>query len=145
VVRNLSASYTATTKSQGVTVAPDGTLTDVGSETSAKTTNTLAPETGIGVGVSIPLIGTLLAADAENYSVPGDKSYDDIHLGVEQGILANLLMLRIGYYTDGPAEDTFYTYGLGLNFGPASIGVAAANSAKDSANSMSSAQVGVAF
>ncbi len=145
VVRNLSASYTTTTKTQGVTVAPDGTITDVGAETSAKTTDTLAPETGIGVGVSIPLIGTLLAADAENYSVPGDKSYDDFHLGVEQGMLANLLMLRIGYYTDGPAEDSFYTYGIGLNLGPATIGIAAANSSKDSVNSVSSAQLGVAF
>jgi hypothetical protein len=145
VIRNLSASYTTTTKSQGVTIAPDGTITDVGTETSAKTTNTLAPETGIGVGVALPLLGTLVAADAENYSVPGDKSYDDIHIGVEQGVLANLLMFRLGYFTDGPADDTFYTYGIGLNLGPASLGIAAANSSKDSVNSVSSAQVGVAF
>jgi hypothetical protein len=145
VIRNLSASYTTTTKTQNITVAPDGTFTDVGAETQKKTTDTLAPETGIGVGVSIPLIGTLIAADAENYSVPGDKSYDDFHLGIEQGMLANLVMLRLGYYTDGPAEDTFYTYGIGLNMGPATIGIAAANSSKDSVNSVSSAQLGVAF
>lgn len=145
VVRNISASYDVKTKSQAVTVGPDGKISDAGPETETKTSKTLAPETGVGVGVTIPITGTLLAADAENYSIPGDKSYDDFHLGVEQGFFLNMVMLRAGYYTDGPTEDTFYTYGLGFNMGPVSLGVAAANSTKDSINSVSSAQVGVAF
>jgi len=145
VVRNLSASYTTKTKSQGVTVAADGTLTDVGAETEVKSSDTLAPETGIGVGFSLPIIGTLIAVDEENYSVAGDKSYTDTHIGLEQGLFFNAVMLRAGYFTDGPTEDTFYTYGLGLKMGPADIGFAAANSVNDSTNSLASAQVGVAF
>jgi len=145
VIRNLSASVDTKTKSQAVTIAPDGTITDAGAETEVKSSDTLAPETGIGVGISLPLIGTLIAVDAENYSVPGDKSYTDTHIGLEQGLFFNALMLRAGYYTDGPTEDTFYTYGFGLNLGPANIGVAAANSVNDSINSVSEAQLGVAF
>ena len=144
VIRNLSASYDVKTKSQGVTVGTDGTITDVGAETETKTSDTLAPEVGIGVGVSMPLTGTLVAVDAENYSVAGDKSYDDFHVGIEQGVMG-LLVCRAGYFTYGPTEDSYYTYGLGLNLGPASLGVAAANSTKDCINSVSSAQLGVAF
>jgi hypothetical protein len=144
VVRNLSSSVSIKTKTQHVTVAPDGTLTDVGAETSATTNDTLPPETGIGVGVSLPVTGTLIAVDAENYSIPDDKSYNDFHVGIEQPLLG-LLVCRAGYFTYGPTEDTYYTYGFGLNVGPANIGLAAANSTKDSNFSVASAQVGVAF
>ena len=144
VVRNLSASITTKTKSQGVIVDASGNLTDSGAETSATSNSTLAPEVGIGIGVSVPVFGTLIAVDGENYGVDGDKTYNDIHIGLEQPILGTVVV-RAGYFTDGPTDDTFYTYGLGLNLGPANIGVAAANSTKDSLNSVASAQVGLAF
>jgi hypothetical protein len=144
VVRNISSSVSTKTKTQHVTVLPDGTLTDVGNETSDTSADTIPPEVGIGVGVSLPVTGTLVAVDAENYGIAGDKSYDDFHVGIEQGLMGTIL-LRAGYFTDGPAEDAFYTYGLGFNLGPANIGFAAANSTKDSVNSVASAQVGVAF
>ncbi len=82
---------------------------------------------------------------ADNGNINKTTSYSDTHLGIEKGFFLNTLMLRAGYYTYGPTSDTFYTYGLGLNVGPASIGVAAANSVKDSVNSIASAQIGVAF
>lgn len=145
VVRNLSASYSTKTKSQGVTVATDGTMTDVGAETEVKSTDTLAPEIGVGVGFVVPITGTLIAVDAENYSVPDDKSYNDYHIGLEQGFLFNMVMLRAGYFTDGPTEDTYYTYGLGLSAGPLNLGVAAANSQVDMARSISTAQIGLSF
>lgn len=150
VVRNLSASANVTNKTKQITVDPLGNVTE-GAEVDTNTTYTPAPETGIGAGVVIPITGTLIACDLENYSAP-DKgnpnnsiSYTDTHIGIEQGILFNTIMLRFGYFTYGAADDTFYTMGLGVNAGPASLGVAAANSVKDSNNSVAMAQLGVAF
>jgi hypothetical protein len=156
VIRNLSASTNIITKTKTVTVNPDPSdptqaLVTEGAETETKSTYTPPTEVGIGAGVIVPITGTLVALDLENYSLPENNnenksaSYTDTHIGIEQSLFLNLLMLRAGYYTYGPAEDSFYTYGLGLNLGPANIGVAAANSVKDSVNSIASAQLGVAF
>jgi hypothetical protein len=156
VIRNLSASANIITKSTAVTVAPDlsdptKAVVTEGAETEQKSTYTPPAEVGVGVGVVVPITGTLIAVDLENYSFPEDNnenkatSYTDTHIGLEQGVLFNLVMLRAGYFTDGPAEDTYYTYGLGFNLGPASLGVAAANSVKDSVNSIASVQLGAAF
>jgi hypothetical protein len=156
VVRNLSASANILTKTNNITVEPDPSDptkakvrdSDAGD---VKSTYTPPTEVGVGVGVVIPITGTLIAVDLENYSFPEDNnqnksaSYTDTHIGLEQGVLFNLVMLRAGYYTDGPTEDSYYTYGLGFNLGPASLGIAAANSVKDSINSVACAQLGAAF
>jgi len=157
VIRNLSASASIVTKTKHITVNPDPSdplhqvLVTEGTEETQKSTYTPPTEVGIGVGVIIPITGTLIAVDLENYSFPEDNnqnksaSYTDTHIGLEQGVLFNLVMLRAGYYTDGPTEDSYYTYGLGFNLGPVSLGIAAANSVKDSINSVASAQLGAAF
>ncbi|MFH1709738.1 MAG: hypothetical protein ABH860_01540 [bacterium] len=156
VIRNLSASANILTKTTNVTVAPDpadptkAVVTD-GAETETKSTYTPPVEIGIGVGVVVPIIGTLIAVDLENYSLPENNNqnksttYTDTHIGIEQGILADILKLRAGYYTYGPTSDAFYTCGLGLNLGPLSIGAAVANSTKDASDSLVSAQLGMAF
>jgi len=154
VIRNLSASESITTKSKTLTATIDAggnAVVAEGEEVEEKTSYTPAPEVGVGVGVVVPITGTLIACDLENYSFPdkGNKnksvSYTDTHIGIEQGFLFNFVMLRLGYYTDGPAEDTFYTWGMGLNLGPATMGIAAANSPNDCNNSMGMAQMGMAF
>lgn len=156
VIRNLSASTNITTKSKSVTLGPDlldptKAVVNEGDETETKTTYTPAPEIGVGAGFVVPITGTLIACDLENYSLPENgnynksTSYTDTHIGIEQGILFNIVMLRLGYFTDLPAEDTFYTYGLGFNLGPVNLGLAAANSSKDSNNSIGMAQLGAAF
>ena len=156
VIRNLSASTNVVTKTKNITVNPDPTdptkaVVIEGPETETKTTYIPAPETGIGAGFIVPITGTLIACDLENYSMPEDgnlnksASYSDTHIGIEQGLLFNTVMLRLGYFTFGPTEDTFYTYGLGINMGPVSIGAAAANSSLDSVNSMAMAQIGASF
>jgi len=150
VVRNLSASTAVIKKTDSITVSSSGTVTTVAGP-EQKTTYNLPPEVGVGAGLAIPLTGTLVAVDLENYSTldpdhpSKSESYTDTHIGIEQGILMNVVMLRLGYFTYSPNSDSFYTYGLGLNLGPCNIGIAAANSAKDSKNSASMAQVGVAF
>ena len=156
VIRNLSASANIMTKTTAVTLAPDPldptkAVVTEGAETELRSTYTPPAEVGIGVGVVIPITGTLIALDLENYSFPEDNnenkatSYTDTHIGLEQGFFFNLVMLRAGYYTDGPSEDSFYTYGLGFNMGPVNLGIAAANSVKDSINSIASLQLGAAF
>jgi len=150
VVRNLSASANVTNKSTLLTVTAAGDV-NPGTETETKTTYTPAPETGIGVGVVVPITGTLIACDLENYSMPknGDlnksESFTDTHIGIEQGMLFNMVMLRFGYFTYSAFEDSFYTWGIGFNAGPASLGVASANSVADSNNSVAMAQLGLAF
>jgi hypothetical protein len=150
VVRNLSASVNMATQTSGVSLDSTGKLQTL-SEVDDHKTITPAPQTGIGAGVIIPITGTLVAMDLENYSTYDNgsltktTSYTDTHFGVEQGMFFNTVMLRAGYYTYGPTSDTFYTYGLGFNMGPASLGLAAANSVKDCVNSMCMAQMGVAF
>jgi hypothetical protein len=130
---------------------PTKAVVTEGAETEQKSTYAPPTEVGVGAGVVVPITGTLVAMDLENYSLPEKNnenksaSYTDTHIGIEQGFFLNLLMLRLGYYTDGPAEDTYYTYGLGLNMGPASVGIAAANSSKDSNNSIGMAELGVEF
>lgn len=151
VIRNLSASTSRlkTSKTIYVDIVTGDTTEDA--ETETKSSHTLPPEVGIGVGVLIPLTGTLIAYDMENYSAADPDhpnktdSYTDTHIGVEQGMYFNILMLRGGYYTYGPTQDSFFTYGLGLNMGPLSLGFAAANSVKNSRDSISSAQLGMAF
>jgi len=156
VIRNLSASANIMTKTTAVTLAPDPgdptkAVVTEGVETEQKSTFTPPAEVGVGVGVVIPITGTLVAVDLENYSFPEDNnqnksaSYTDTHIGLEQGVLFNLVMLRAGYFTESPTEDSYYTYGLGFNLGPVSLGVAAANSVKDSVNSIASVQLGAAF
>lgn len=156
VIRNLSASTSIITKSKNITINPDPSdltkaVVTEGPETETKTTYSPAPEIGVGAGFVVPLTGTLIACDLENYSLPtnGDynksTSYSDTHIGIEQAVLFNIVMLRLGYFTYGPTEDTFYTYGLGINLGPVSLGASAANSSKDSVNSMAMAQLGAAF
>jgi hypothetical protein len=156
VIRNLSASADLLTKTTAVTLAPDPgdptkAVVTEGAETETKSTFTPPAEVGVGVGVVVPITGTLIAVDLENYSFPEDNnqnksaSYTDTHIGLEQGVLFNLVMLRAGYYTESPTEDSYYTYGLGFNMGPVSLGVAAANSVKDSVNSIASVQLGAAF
>jgi len=156
VIRNLSASANVLTKRNTITVNPDpsdptkAVVTEV-EQPDVKSTYTPPAEVGVGVGVVVPITGTLIAVDLENYSFPDENnenksaSYTDTHIGLEQGVLFNLVMLRAGYYTDGPSEDSYYTYGLGFNLGPVSLGVAAANSVKDSINSVACAQLGAAF
>jgi len=156
VIRNLSASTNILTKTTNISVGPDPldptkAVVTEGAETEQKSTYAPPTEVGVGAGVVVPITGTLVAMDLENYSLPEKNnenksaSYTDTHIGIEQGFFLNLLMLRLGYYTDGPAEDTYYTYGLGLNMGPASVGIAAANSSKDSNNSIGMAELGVEF
>ena len=151
VIRNLSASTNVQKTSKTIYV---DALGDVTEEAEQKSTSSSVPppEVGIGVGITVPITGTLIAVDLENYSFPEDgynknksDTYTDTHIGIEQGFLMNLVMLRCGYFTDKFAEDNFYTLGLGLNLGPATAGVATANSEKDSNNSLTSAQVGIAF
>jgi len=151
VIRNLSASTNVETKSKTISVDALGNVTE-GAEVTTKSTFAPPPEVGIGVGVVVPITGTLVAVDLENYSFPEDgyninksESYTDTHIGIEQGFFMNLVMLRCGYFTYKPADDNYYTLGLGLNLGPASIGVASANSVKDSNDSTTSAQLGAAF
>jgi hypothetical protein len=151
VVRNLSASTSIATTTKTITVDALGNVTE-GPETKSTSSYIPPPEAGIGVGVVVPITGTLIAVDLENYSFPKDgyntnksETYNDTHIGIEQGFLMNIVMLRLGYFTYGPDEDTYYTCGLGLNLGPASLGVAAANSTKNSDNSATSAQFGIAF
>jgi hypothetical protein len=133
----------------------DGTFHD-GPDIEEKSTYNPAAEVGVGVGVVIPLTGTLIAADIVNYSAPDtsdmDKfdpnelnTYNDLHLGIEQGVLFNTVMLRMGYYNDGPSQDSYYTYGLGVYLGQLNIGVAAANSQNDMNNSLAMAQIGATF
>jgi len=150
VVRNLSASTNVTKKTDSINVYPNGTTeTITGPE--QKTTYNPPPEVGVGAALAIPLTGTLVAVDLENYSGPDPdspsktKSYTDTHIGIEQGILMNIVMLRLGYFSYSPNSDNFYTYGLGLNLGPCNIGISAANSAKDSKDSQAMAQIGIAF
>jgi hypothetical protein len=150
VIRNLSASENILTKSKTIYVSGTGDVTDE-AETETRSTYSPAPEVGIGAGIVIPITGTLIACDFENYSSP-DKgnlresiSYTDTHIGIEQGVLFNLVMLRCGYFTYGAMEDSYYTYGLGLNAGPLNMGLAAANSVTDSRNSSNMAQIGMSF
>jgi len=156
VIRNLSASANILTKITAVTVAPDlgdptKAVVTEGVATEQKSTYTPPAEVGVGVGVVVPITGTLIALDLENYSIPEDNnenkstSYTDTHIGLEQGFFMNLVMLRAGYFTDKPTEDNYYTFGLGFNLGPVNLGIAAANSVKDSINSIASAQLGAAF
>jgi len=149
VVRNLSASLDMKTKVTPVTVAPDGKIDDSGDSVDEKSSYSPAPEVGVGLGITLPLTGTLIACDIENYSYPDNstraESYNDFHFGVEQGFFFNLVMLRLGYFNYGPAEDTFLTYGLGFNAGPVNLGLAAANSQKDFNSSIAMAQLGMAF
>jgi hypothetical protein len=149
VVRNIATSYTVTNKTQLGTIDGSGTFTAGGLETSSKSTNTIAPEVGIGIGFGIPITGTLIACDLENYSYPDNgnanrsKTANDLHIGIEQGILFNALMLRVGYFNYAPTDDTFYTCGVGMNAGLLSIGIAEANSQKDSTASSLLVQIGV--
>jgi len=154
VIRNLSASENVVIKSKTLTATVDASGNPVvaeGPETKTTVSRTPAPETGIGVGVVVPITGTLIACDLENYSFPDNEnenkseSFTDTHIGVEQGFFFNAVMLRGGYFTYGANDDTFYTYGIGFNAGPADLGFAAANSVKDSHNSIAEAQLGVAF
>ena len=150
VIRNLSASTNRVTKSTDITVDTSGQITD-GTETEKKSSYTPAPETGVGVGVVVPITGTLIACDLENYSYPDNNNvnkstaFTDTHIGIEQGFFFNLVMLRLGYFSYGAGEDNFYTYGMGINAGPASINLAAANSQKDFQNSIAMTQIGIAF
>ena len=156
VIRDLSASANVLTKRNTITVNPDpsdptkAVVTEV-EQPDVKSTYTPPAEVGVGVGVVVPITGTLIAVDLENYSFPDENnenksaSYTDTHIGLEQGVLFNLVMLRAGYFTESPTEDSYYTYGLGFNLGPVSLGVAAANSVKDSVNSIASVQLGAAF
>jgi hypothetical protein len=150
VVRNLSASVNMTTTTKNITVDALGNVTE-GTDSDTKKTFTPAPETGIGAGIIFPLTGTLVAVDLENYSAFDDgsltksSSYTDTHIGIEQALYLNMVVLRAGYFTYGAMSDAFYTYGLGLNFGPANLGIAASNSTKDSRDSMNMAQIGVSF
>ena len=149
VVRNIATSYTATNKTQLGTIDGSGTFTASGLETSSKSTNTIAPEVGVGMGFGNINTGTLVAVDLENYSYADNgnanrsKTANDLHIGIEQGILFNLVMLRVGYFNYAPTDDTFYTYGVGMNMGPLSLGMAEANSQKDSTASSLLVQVGV--
>ena len=151
VVRNLSASVNLIKVSNPITIAPDGTITGGSPDTVKKYTEKPGPETGIGVGIVFPLTGTLIACDVENYSleetINSNKktSYNDIHLGLEQGFLFNIIMLRMGHFTYGPTKEGYLTYGLGINVGPASIGIAAANNQKTMSKDIVMAQLGVSF
>jgi hypothetical protein len=154
VIRNLSASESVTIKSNTLTATLDAGGNAIVVETpqpDKKTTYSPAPEIGVGVGVVVPITGTLIAVDLENYSFPENNnqnksaSYTDTHIGLEQGVLFNLVMLRAGYCTYTPTEDTFYTYGIGFNLGPVNLGAAAANSVKDSADSVGEVQLGASF
>ncbi len=154
VIRNLSASTSVLTHTQTISV-------DAQVDGSAKSTTTDQPDVrstynpptqvGIGAGIVIPVTGTLLAMDLENYSAPDTDhpnesiSHTDTHIGVEQPVLFNIVKLRAGYFNYGVTADSFWTYGLGLNMGPVDLGVAAANSVTDCNNSIASAQVGMAF
>lgn len=154
VIRNLSASEDITIKTRTLTSTLDAfgnpQVTE-GPEIEDKASYTPAPEVGVGVGVLIPITGTLIAWDLENYSAPDNgninmsNSFTDTHIGIEQGMFFNAVMFRLGYFTYGAAEDSFYTWGFGFNAGSATMGLAAANSVKDSNNSIASVQVGAAF
>jgi hypothetical protein len=149
VIRNLSTSVSRTIKTTTMTLESDGSISDVGDETVSKKTYNPDPEYGVGVGVVIPITGTLIACDIEQYSLPTNLSstktdqFTDVHIGIEQGFLFNLVMVRFGHFSYTPDKDEYYTWGLGLNAGPANIGISAANSVHDSNNSVVSYQVGV--
>lgn len=152
VVRNIATSYTYTTKKQGGTIDGFGEFSPYPGSTFEVTSNgpdTLAPEVGVGFGFGNPETGTLVALDVENYSYAdsGNKnqslSATDIHLGVEQGLIFNGVVLRAGYFNYSPTNDIFYTYGVGVNAGPLNVGLAATNSQKDENASSSLIQVGI--
>lgn len=150
VIRNLSASMSDVNEVQNITVDNDGTV-NKGTKTKSTNNVTVAPEVGAGAAVMVPITGTLLALDMENYSYPDEKkpevkdTYTDTHFGIEQGLLMNLIMLRAGYFTYGPDSDTYLTYGLGINIVGGNIGLAAVNSQNDFHKSQAVAELGYAF
>ncbi len=155
VIRNLSASSNRTITTKNIVVTTEGEILEGEDESEVKKSETIAPEIGIGTGVVIPITGTLIAVDMENYSAPEkgnvnkSQSFTDMHVGIEQGFFLNLVMLRMGYCGYGAGDngdgDAYWTYGMGFNLGPANLGIAAANSVKDSNSSIAQYQLGAAF
>lgn len=150
VIRNLSASISKQVTTKDIVVNPDGTVTE-GASAKVTENDTPAPEVGVGAALLVPITGTLVALDLEDYSYPDltdptiKKSYTDTHFGLEQGFFFNAVMLRAGYFTFSPDEDTYYTYGIGINIGPGELGFAAANSQADFHKSQALAELGLSF
>ncbi|MFC1767872.1 hypothetical protein ACFLZ2_04930 [Candidatus Margulisiibacteriota bacterium] len=133
VVRNLVSSINSDVTSTGLKVYYTGTVETTGEI--KRTGNTSLPmEVGVGVASIIPATGTILAADMEMYGL-NNTSYTDLHLGVEQKLLFNVLALRMGYYTYGPLSDSYYTIGAEINMG-FELGISSANSVTDSTNNV---------
>jgi len=64
-----------------------------------------------GIASDIPAIA-LISADIE-YADP----YTDLHFGVEKKVIADLLAIRIGYYTENAGSTSKLTAGLGTDLG----------------------------
>jgi hypothetical protein len=150
VVRNIATSYTYTSKSQWGTIDGSGSFTAwTTAESTTRGPDTVAPEVGIGFGITMPETDTLVALDVENYSYADNGNLNkslianDIHIGVEQAILFNGLVFRAGYFSYSPTKDTFFTYGLAMNIYPFDFGMAASNSQKDQSASSALIQLGV--
>ena len=79
----------------------------------------------IGVSARVPVIGTTLAADIDNFPVlTEDKAGDPIlYLGIENDMLFQLVTVRGGTYKE-PDGERVLTAGFGLNFagGSADLG-----------------------
>ncbi len=79
----------------------------------------------IGVSARVPVIGTTLAADIDNFPVlTEDKAGDPIlYLGIENDMLFRLVTVRGGTYKE-PDGERVLTAGFGLNFagGSADLG-----------------------
>lgn len=80
----------------------------------------------IGVSVRVPVIGTTLAADIDNFPVlTEDKAGDPIlYLGFENDMLFRLVTIRGGTYRESDGERVL-TAGFGLNFAGSSIDLGA--------------------
>lgn len=143
VVRNMSSSINAEVTKTSLTVDATGNVTESGETKSTKILS-LPSEVGVGVAGIVPFTGTILTGDIENYYY-NDEAFTDVHFGVEQKVLFNLLALRAGYFTYGPLSDNYFTYGVGLNLAALNLNLAAANSIADMNNSMAMAGIGVTF
>ncbi|MBF8437805.1 hypothetical protein I0Q91_11975 [Halanaerobiaceae bacterium Z-7014] len=79
----------------------------------------------IGVSARVPVIGTTLAADIDNFPIlTEDKAGDPVlYLGFENDMLFRLVTVRGGTYSEPDGERVF-TAGFGLNFagGSADLG-----------------------
>lgn len=79
----------------------------------------------VGVSARVPVIGTTLAADIDNFPIlTEDKAGDPVlYLGFENDMLLRLVTVRGGTYNEPDGERVF-TAGFGLNFagGSADLG-----------------------